>query len=91
MIIEPILVPPRVQNLKCNGVNMTTLSLTWEKPQAHANEVISYIVDVKRLQQRASTKEVESVALLQESFDKEVKGLLTTIVGLGKLCQHKAC
>ena len=64
---------------------MTTLSLKWEKPQARANEVVGYIVDVKRLQQRASNREVESVALLGRSFDKEVEGLQTTVVGLGKL------
>ena len=64
---------------------MTTLSLMWEKPQARVNEVVSYIVNVKRLQQRASTREVESVALLGQSFDKEVEGLQTTVIGLGKL------
>lgn len=63
----------------------TALSLTWEKPQAHANKVVSYIVDVKRLQHRDSTREVESVALLGQLFDKKVKGLLTRVVGLGKL------
>lgn len=69
---------------------MTTLSLTWEKPQARVNEVVSYIVNVKRLQQRASTREVESVALLGRSFDNEVEGLQTRVIGLGKLHQCKA-
>lgn len=83
-----LLVPGRVQNLKCSGVDQTTLSLTWREPRAQANEEVGYIIDVKRLQHRGSTRELESVALLGQSHDKEVEGLLTTIFGLGKLHQY---
>ena len=54
-----IIVPGVVQNLKCAGSSSETeLSLSWEPPTMTSNDVVSYLVEMNRLEHRSGIRKV---------------------------------
>ena len=75
-------VPDVVQNLKCaQSSSPTELLLSWEPPTVMGNAMVSYQVNVNKLEHRPGTKEVVQFGIYQR-FNSEMNGA-TINQGLG--------
>ena len=76
-----LVVPGVVQNLVCvKSSSPTELTFSWELPTVLGNEVVEYRVEVKGLQHRAGTRDVEQFDVA--GFNTEIREA-TVSQGLG--------
>lgn len=82
-----IIVPDIVQNLKCAGSSsQTELLLSWEPPIMISNNMVSYLVEVNRLEHRLGTRKTIQLNVYKHFDIEENRAIINQGLGIEYIC-----